>query len=129
MNPPLLTVISAGAGSGKTYTVQKRLFEWVSNGLVRPERIAAVTFTEAAAAELRERIRAELVQQGRIEDALKLDQAYISTIHSFGLRLITEFAFEAEMSPQPRRLNDDEKDIDGQNGNYSGGSNGLRLQV
>lgn len=113
MSLPLLTIIPAGAGSGKTHEIQKLLCEWVSSRdrLVRPERIAAVTFTEAAAAELRDRIRAELVNQRLTEDALKLDQAYISTIHSFGLRLITEFAFEAEMSPQPRLLNDDEKDI------------------
>jgi ATP-dependent helicase/nuclease subunit A len=69
-----------------------------------------VTFTEAAAAELRERIRAELLDRGRGEDALRLDQAYISTIHGFGLRVLTEFAFEAGISPQPRLLNEDEQD-------------------
>lgn len=114
MSLPLLTIISAGAGSGKTYTIQKELAKWVKQGLqggVRPERIMAVTFTEAAAAELRSRIRAELVKEGHIEDALKLDQAYISTIHGFGFRIITEFSFEGGLSPQPRLLNEDEKDI------------------
>lgn len=111
MSLPLLEIIPAGAGSGKTYAIQTKLSQWVQKGLVNPEKIVAVTFTEAAAAELRDRIRAELVKDGRVEDALKLDQAYISTIHSFGLRVITEFAFEAEASPLPRLLNDDEKDI------------------
>jgi len=106
MSLPLLTIIPAGAGSGKTYAIQTKLSEWVRKGFVNPEKIVAVTFTEAAAAELRERIRAELVKDGRVEDALRLDQAYISTIHSFGLRIITEFAFEAELSPMPRLLND-----------------------
>ena len=78
-------------------------------GLIAPERIVAVTFTEAAAAELRERIRAKLLSLGRLEDALKLDQAYISTIHGFGLRLLTEFAFDAGLSPRPRLLNEDEE--------------------
>ena len=108
MLPPL-TIIPAGAGSGKTYTIQQRLGEWVVDGLVAPERIVAVTFTEAAAAELRERIRARLLSLGRLEDALKLDQAYISTIHGFGLRLLTEFAFDAGLSPRPRLLNTDEE--------------------
>ena len=70
MLPPL-TIIPAGAGSGKTYTIQQQLGEWVVKGLVAPERIVAVTFTEAAAAELRERIRAKLLSLGRLEDAFK----------------------------------------------------------
>lgn len=106
---PALTIIPAGAGSGKTYTIQQQLGEWVVGGLIAPERIVAVTFTEAAAAELRERIRAKLLSLGRLEDALKLDQAYISTIHGFGLRLLTEFAFDAGLSPRPRLLNEDEE--------------------
>ena len=79
-----LTIIPAGAGSGKTYTIQQQLGEWVVQDLIAPERIVAVTFTDAAAAELRERIRAKLLSLGRLEDALKLDQAFISTIHGFG---------------------------------------------
>ena len=106
---PALTIIPAGAGSGKTYTIQQQLGEWVVEGLIAPERIVAVTFTEAAAAELRERIRAKLLSLGRLDDALKLDQAYISTIHGFGLRLLTEFAFDAGLSPRPRLLNEDEE--------------------
>ena len=106
---PALTIIPAGAGSGKTYTIQQQLGEWVVEGLVAPERIVAVTFTEAAAAELRERIRAKLLSLGRLDDALKLDQAYISTIHGFGLRLLTEFAFDGGLSPRPRLLNEDEE--------------------
>ena len=106
---PSLTIVPAGAGSGKTYTIQQQLGEWVSEGKIAPERIVAVTFTEAAAAELRERIRAKLLGLGRLEDALKLDQAYISTIHGFGLRLLTEFAFDSGLSPRPRLLNEDEE--------------------
>lgn len=109
MTLPPLTIVPAGAGSGKTYTIQHQLGEWVVQGSVAPERIVAVTFTEAAAAELRERIRTRLLNLGRLEDALKLDEAYISTIHGFGLRLLTEFAFDAGLSPRPRLLNEDEE--------------------
>ncbi|NTV13145.1 MAG: UvrD-helicase domain-containing protein [Desulfobulbaceae bacterium] len=111
MQLPKLTIIPAGAGSGKTFTIQTTLCDWVKNNLISPERIVAVTFTEAAAAELKSRIRAELVNNGRPEDALKLERAYISTIHSFGLRVISEFAFEAGMSPRPRLLNEDEENV------------------
>jgi ATP-dependent exoDNAse (exonuclease V) beta subunit len=109
MTIPRLTVIPAGAGSGKTYRIQTQLADWVVKGLVAPERILAVTFTEAAASELKERIRFELVDRDRIEDALKLEESYISTIHGFGLRVLTEFAFEGGISPSPRLLNDDEQ--------------------
>lgn len=108
MTFPPLTIVPAGAGSGKTFYIQKTLAEWIKNGLA-PEKIVAVTFTESAAAELRGRIRTELVQENQLDKALKLDQAYISTIHSFGLRFITEFAFDGGISPQPRLLNDDEQ--------------------
>ena len=107
MTLPPLTLVQAGAGSGKTYTIQQQLGEWVVE--IAPERIVAVSFTKAAAAELRERIRAKLLGLGRLEDALKLDQAYISTIHGFGLRLLTEFAFDSGFSPKPRLLNEDEE--------------------
>ena len=109
MTIPRLTVIPAGAGSGKTHRIQTQLADWVVGGLVAPERILAVTFTEAAASELKERIRFELVKRDRIEDALKLEESYISTIHGFGLRVLTEFAFEGGISPSPRLLNDDEQ--------------------
>lgn len=108
---PLLTIIPAGAGSGKTYRIQKTLTGWIQDKKISPEKIVAVTFTEAAASELRERIRSELVKAGMLDMALKLDQAYISTIHGFGLRLITEFAFDAATSPSPRLLNDDEQGL------------------
>lgn len=109
MSLPLLTVIPAGAGSGKTYTLQQQLGQWVEQGKVAPERIVAVTFTEAAAAELKERIGSQLLKLGRVEDALRLEEAYVSTIHGFGLRVLTEFAFESGSSPQPRLLNEDEQ--------------------
>jgi len=109
MSIPLLTVIPAGAGSGKTYTIQKTIAEWIEKEYVRSDRIVAVTFTETAAAELKQRISAELIKSNKLEEARKLEQSYISTIHGFGMRLVTEFAFDAGISPSPRLLNDDEQ--------------------
>jgi ATP-dependent helicase/nuclease subunit A len=106
---PKLDVVSAGAGSGKTFRIKETVGRWVKEGLVSPDRIVAVTFTEAAAGELKERLRKELIDLGRIEDALKLDQAYISTIHSFGLRLLTEFAFDGGLPPRSRLLDQNEE--------------------
>ena len=65
-----LVIVPAGAGAGKTHRIKTQLADWVKRGLVRPERILAVTFTEAAASELRERIRAGLLAEGLVEGAL-----------------------------------------------------------
>ena len=47
------TLVKAGAGAGKTYTVQTTLADWVKRGEVKPDRILAVTFTTDAANEMR----------------------------------------------------------------------------
>src|SRR5690606_10131717 len=75
------------------------------------ERIAAITFTERAAAELRDRVRAalekrvaapaDLIEAGRCEAALAgLDRAQLSTIHAFGQSLLRAFAAEAGVDPE-----------------------------
>ena len=69
MTLPDLTVVPAGAGSGKTHRIKEDLGQWVVDKKVAPEKILAVTFTEAAAAELKDRIRRELLQLGRLEEA------------------------------------------------------------
>ena len=73
------TVVRAGAGAGKTYRIKEDLARWITEGRVQPERVMAVTYTEAAAAELRERVTAELLKKGGPENGLKLSRAYFST--------------------------------------------------
>ena len=106
-----LTIVPAGAGSGKTYRIQQTLAQWVREGKVRPERILAVTFTEAAAGELRQRIRAALIADGNLAAALAVDRAYVSTIHGLGRRLLAEHAFADGASPSQRLIADDEQDL------------------
>jgi ATP-dependent helicase/nuclease subunit A len=106
-----LVIVPAGAGSGKTHRIKETLSYWVKKKLVRPERILAVTFAEAAASELRERIRSGLLADGLVSEALAVERAYVSTIHGLGLRLLTEYALAAGVSPQPRHLSDAERDL------------------
>ncbi len=93
-----ITVISAGAGSGKTYTLTGRMIDMLSKG-VRPSAIIATTFTKKAAAELQERVRARLLEKGESEAANELGSALIGTVHSIGVKLLQRFAFEAGVSP------------------------------
>jgi ATP-dependent exoDNAse (exonuclease V) beta subunit len=106
-----LVIVPAGAGAGKTHRIKTQLSDWVKRKIVRPERILAVTFTEAAAGELRERIRAGLLADGLVTEAMAVERAYVSTIHGLGLRLLTEHALAAGASLQPRHLGDAEREL------------------
>ena len=102
--------VNAGAGSGKTTELVGRIVEKVRSG-VPVERIAAITFTEAAAAELRERVRVSLrdavggADAGSDEIELlntaldHLDAAAIQTLHAFALDLLRRFPIEAGLPP------------------------------
>jgi ATP-dependent helicase/nuclease subunit A len=90
--------VEAGAGSGKTSCLVQRVLALVRSG-VPMARIAAITFTEKAAAELRDRIRREL-EDAHLDDALAdLDGAAISTLHAFAHRLLSEQPIEARLPP------------------------------
>ncbi len=104
-------IIPAGAGSGKTYKIKSDLADWIRAGKVRAHRVMTVTFTEAAAGELKSRIRGALLAQGMVAEALALERAHVSTIHGLGLRILTEHAFAAGASPQPRHLSDAEREL------------------
>lgn len=94
-----LRIISAGAGSGKTYRLTDEMAKLLKAG-VRANGIIATTFTKKAAAELQERVRIRLLEDGRSEQADQLSNALIGTVHGLGVRLLQRFAFEAGVSPE-----------------------------
>ncbi len=93
--------VEAGAGAGKTSSLVARIVNLVRSG-VPITAIAAITFTEKAAAELRGRTRAALAADGGA-DALaaldRLDHAPIGTLHSFARRILFDFPIEAGLPP------------------------------
>ncbi|OAV45590.1 exodeoxyribonuclease V subunit beta [Lewinella sp. 4G2] len=100
MSLPNLKLISAGAGSGKTYRLTQELSALLTEGKVKPAGIIATTFTKRAAAELRERVRVKLLREGMSAEANELKNALIGTVHGLGVKLLKRFAFEAGVSPQ-----------------------------
>ena len=109
--------VEAGAGSGKTSALVQRVLALVLGGHVELRRIAAITFTEKAGAELRDRIRAELEKAAeanpdgdrgdRAGEALEqLDGAAIGTLHSFAQRLLSEHPVEAGLPPRVEVLDE-----------------------
>ncbi|MEO0733998.1 MAG: UvrD-helicase domain-containing protein, partial [Bacteroidota bacterium] len=95
-----LKLISAGAGSGKTYRLTQEMTTLLTSGQARPEGIIATTFTKRAAAELRERVRVKLLREGMSKEANELRNALIGTVHGLGVKLLRRFAFEAGVSPR-----------------------------
>ena len=104
-----LFAVDAGAGTGKTTLLVSRLIALLLEKQAPLSRIAAITFTEKAAAELAERLRSKLEealtknadQKALILKALEdMERAPISTIHSFCAALLREYPVEAGVDPQ-----------------------------
>ena len=101
-------LVAAGAGTGKTRTLVARCLQLVAGEGESLENILMVTFTEAAAAEMRARLRRELREQlaARPDDdhlaqqLALLDGARICTLHSFCLQLAREHFHEVALDPQ-----------------------------
>jgi ATP-dependent helicase/nuclease subunit A len=92
-------VISASAGTGKTYRLTGEVTSALVSGEARPEGVVAITYTKKAAAELESRIRTDLVRAGRGDLAARVRDGYLGTVHSVCERLLREFALEAGHSP------------------------------
>src|SRR6478609_3757188 len=83
---PLL--LAAAAGSGKTSVLVERFVRAVRDDGVAPGRILAITFTERAAGELRERVRARLLELGDRDAARDTEAAFVGTFHGFCVRVL-----------------------------------------
>lgn len=100
------TVITASAGSGKTYALTHEIARRVRAG-VRPSQIIATTFTTKAATELAERVRRTLLDEGMVDEARAVSSALISTVNSVAGTILTEHALEAGMSPDIQILDEE----------------------
>ncbi len=90
---PLLLV--AGAGTGKTTVMAKRIFELVRGGRARADQVLALTFTNKAALNLKEKVRAELGPDAEVT---------VATYHSFGASLVGDHALELGLDPGAQLL-------------------------
>jgi len=88
----------AGPGTGKTFVMTRRIYHLIEARGIAPTEIRAITFTRAAARELRQRVREDVG-----EDRLPM----ISTLHSFALRQLLKNSRKLSVLPQPLRIADD----------------------
>lgn len=112
-------VLEAGAGSGKTSSLVKRMVHSLGEGKFKITEIAAITFTRKAAGELRERFQMGLEEafqkenQSLIKKSLEsaqdqIDSCFIGTVHSFCARILRERPVEAGIVPDFRELDERE---------------------
>jgi ATP-dependent exoDNAse (exonuclease V) beta subunit len=94
-----ISLVTAGAGSGKTYRITQDVLGRLDNGMPA-DGLLATTFTRKAAAELQERIQTALIAAGRHDDALAAQYARIGTVNAVCGRLLQDFALEAGLSPE-----------------------------
>ena len=94
--PVYNTMISAGAGSGKTKVLTQRLFNHLANN-IDVDRLLVLTFTNAAAAEMKQRVIKLLVEDNSLDPDLKkaqlnkIDSAYIMTFDAYSLFLVKKY--------------------------------------
>lgn len=105
-------LVMAGAGTGKTRTLVERCLDCLARNGVNIDELLIVTFTEAAAAEMRSRLRREMETRAHPPSALsapdpfwemqlaRFDLAQIGTLHGFCLRLVREHFYELGLDPQ-----------------------------
>ena len=115
--------VEAGAGTGKTTALVGRIVTLIASGAAEMAGLAAITFTEAAAAELRDRVRRDLeraaeddIRDERSRDrcrraASEMGAASIQTLHSFAQSLLRELPLEAGLLPGFEMLDPIEADL------------------
>src|SRR6266576_3999699 len=102
--------VTAGPGAGKTFVLVERFLEILRTKKVSVENIVAITFTNRAANEMRQRVRdridgllralSDKERQTWLRHKRTLEGAVITTIHGFCSRLLHEFPVEANIDPQ-----------------------------
>ena len=92
--------VSAGAGSGKTFTLTRRIVHSLECGFVSGiDEVLAITFTSKAAGEIKSRVKGALKACGRADQALLVDSAWISTIHGACARMLRSHALDLGIAP------------------------------
>ena len=106
--------VAAGAGSGKTFTLTQRIVWALKEGsgadgkpyLSSLDQSLIITFTNAAATEIKERVREALEKEGLHSAALQVDDAWISTIHGMCSRILKIHALDLGLDPEFEIIDD-----------------------
>ena len=100
--------ISAGAGSGKTYTITTDVATMVKDHQLNPDQVIMTTFTKAAAQELREKAKKELANLGLHREAQQMEHALIGTVHSVANTFLTKYWYFLGIMPDAAAMEESE---------------------
>lgn len=100
--------ISAGAGSGKTYTITTDVAKMVKDHLLNPDQVIMTTFTKAAAQELREKAKKKLANLGLHREAQQMEHALIGTVHSVANTFLTKYWYLLGIMPDAAAIEENE---------------------
>ena len=104
-------IVTAGAGSGKTAVLVERYVSLLEDHEI--DQLVAVTFTDAAAAEMRGRVRKAVMSRTELTRHVQyLDRASIGTIHSLCLQMLRDNPVEAGIDPAATVFGEDEAQIE-----------------
>ena len=90
-------IVSAGAGSGKTAVLSERVIDKLKQG-IHINELLILTFTKAAASEMKERIRKKIKKENLVQELDMIDAAYITTFDSFALSIVKKYHYLINVS-------------------------------
>ena len=91
-------IVSASAGSGKTAVLSERVIRKLKNN-VKIDELLILTFTKAAAKEMKERIKDKIIEENLIDNLKLLNKSYITTFDSFALSIVKKYHYILNLSP------------------------------
>jgi ATP-dependent helicase/nuclease subunit A len=116
-------LVEAGAGSGKTTSLKGRILALIGTGTLKPAQIAAITFTNKAAGEIKERVYEGLLHAHQIAETEEekqrfsmavdsFDDLFIGTIHSFCGRVLKTYPIESGLLPGFTEMTDLDEQVE-----------------
>src|SRR5699024_4668075 len=102
-------LVSAAAGSGKTFVLVERILNNIRDKNYNIDEMLISTFTNDSAKDMKSRIENKLREKGLDEQVLKLNNAQISTMHSFCLSVIQDYGYLLGLSNNIRTIDENEQ--------------------
>jgi len=106
-----ISFINAGAGSGKTFFLTNKLAEDIVSRKYNADEVFITTFSKKAAEEIKLKARALLLERDQTEQAVRLQNAFMGTLHSIGGQLIKKYWYKLDLSPDMKEMGEEEVDF------------------
>ncbi len=103
--------ITAGAGSGKTYTLTNRLVKLIKDEGYGADQVILTTFSKLAASEFKDKAREELLTAKMVGEAVKLEGAQIGTVHAVANNFISKYWYLLGRGAESNVISDNDQEL------------------